>query len=210
MTAREPQAPPKSTWPADPEWQQAPARLDAPGNVVDIWRIGLPQAHSREASHAARSAILKRYLAPGQRLTIDREPGGKPYAAPLGSGPEFNLSHTRGLALLAVSSRYAVGIDVEKVRAIRDPLRIAKRVLPGQVAERLQQMDPDNRPQAFFCHWTRFEAIQKSAGRGVFEPPVDPELVQVHEFDPFDGFVCCLAVATLEALTFRYFDYLEP
>ena len=209
MTAPEPQELVTTTPLACPVWKSPPEPLDTPSHVVDIWRIRLPQAHHRECSHAARMTILRCYLGSDQAFELGRQSGGKPYLAPLGSGPEFNLSHTGGLALLAVSPQHPVGIDIERVRHLRDPLRIAKRVLPSNVTARLNQLHPDQLRHAFFNQWTRFEAIQKSAGRGVFEAPIDAKLVDVYEFCPFDGFVACIAVLTREKLTFRHFNFRE-
>jgi hypothetical protein len=73
--------------------------------------------------------ILSRYVdCPPDQLDIGLHPGGKPY---LGNQQqpqvEFNLSHSRDVALLAVTTTLAVGIDVEVERKLEDPLRLAER-----------------------------------------------------------------------------------
>ena len=46
-------------------------------------------------------------------------------------GLRFNVSHSGGLALIAVSSSGAIGVDIEKIHAKPDCLDIARRWLPG-------------------------------------------------------------------------------
>ena len=62
-----------------------------------------------------------------QLLRFEAGPHGKPFLAG-GKGPSFNLSHCEDLALVAVAAaERAVGIDVEKVRPLRELRSIEKR-----------------------------------------------------------------------------------
>ncbi len=120
------------------EWREPPGEpMTAPTGYVDVWRIALtapddpaaPLQHGhRHAQHSMRW-VLSRYLGrPADDLRITAASGGKPYLDMPGPRLEFNLSHSRHIALLAVSASHAVGIDVESHRTIDDPQRIARRV----------------------------------------------------------------------------------
>jgi 4'-phosphopantetheinyl transferase len=184
--------------------------LQRPG--VDIWRVGLPDGEIQKTAHDARDKLLRRYLrlAPHDPLPMGRSRHGKPFLA-AGVGPlDFNLSHTQGMALLAVSGEGSVGIDIERIRPIRDPVRIAQRVWPDAAVRRLVEQPEGEQQQAFFAEWTRFEACQKALGRGVFDPHVDPAGLRTRLFSPAPGYASCLAVVGTEWPALQFFDFRSP
>ena len=131
--------------------------------------------HGRRFS-AARGVlreILSRYLDrnPSQ-LQFCYGPSGKPALAP-GSGMDelrFNLSHSHGLALYAVTRAREVGVDVERIQPQLAEEQIAERFFsPGEVAE-LRALPPSVQAEAFFNCWTRKEAYIKARGEGMAIP----------------------------------------
>ena len=64
------------------------------------------------ASHAGLRIILEKYGAP--RGELFRDECGKPY---LVGAPEFSLSRTRGVAIVAVGDK-PVGVDIEAIRPV--------------------------------------------------------------------------------------------
>lgn len=82
---------------------------------------------------------------------------------------EFNLSHTGGQALCAVTHGYAVGIDIEEIKPL-DYLQLASTVFSEQEQVTLQRLTPDERQLAFFNGWTRKEAYIKAHGKGLSMP----------------------------------------
>lgn len=118
-------------------------------------------------------AILGRYLGlePAQ-LRFSYGPYGKPRLSG-GSGAgalRFNLSHSHGLALFAVSRGREIGIDVERVRPEFAGERIAEQFFsPREVAAR-RALPPESRVEAFFNCWTRKEAYVKARGQGLSLP----------------------------------------
>jgi 4'-phosphopantetheinyl transferase len=74
----------------------------------------------------------------------------------------FNLSHTDGLMLVAVSNGVQVGVDVEKIRPIEGAKRIAARYFSAKECESLE-VDP----ASFFRLWTRRESALKAWGIGI-------------------------------------------
>jgi hypothetical protein len=83
-----------------------------------------------------------------------------------------SLSHTDGLAAVAVSDGGVTGVDVERIRPLRHMDRIAARLgidLPD---------GPDEaRLQAFFAGWVRAEAQGKALREGLSAPAAAREAV---------------------------------
>ena len=102
-------------------------------------------------------------------LVLAYGPHGKPYLAP-GRHPanwHFNLSHSHGLALLAVTRLGEVGVDVEQVRPIREMLGIARRFFSEREQAALAALPEAEVPVGFFNLWTRKEAWLKATGSGI-------------------------------------------
>jgi 4'-phosphopantetheinyl transferase len=105
---------------------------------------------------------------PAANLRIENNLQGKPALADPSFLPlQFNVSHTSGMALLAVTAEHAVGIDVEKIdRAISDH-DIAARYFSPREAAYLASLSPDLRTKEFFTYWTCKEAYLKMRGIGL-------------------------------------------
>ena len=135
--------------------------------------------HRFIAARAALRRILAAYLdsAPADLVfSLGRQ--GKPALANLGL--EFNLSHSGGCGLLAVTRGRRVGVDVERVRADFAGEDIARRFFASAEVEALAATRPDEYVTAFFRCWTRKEAYVKARGHGLtlaldrFEVPLEP------------------------------------
>jgi 4'-phosphopantetheinyl transferase len=117
--------------------------------------------------------LLSRYLAtsPG-KIRFRYGNNGKPELADLQrSHPlRFSVSHSEHLALIAVTSGRAVGVDVEKVRAELESIEIAKRLFSECEVRELLSLPAKARQQAFFTCWTRKEALLKATGEGLSRP----------------------------------------
>lgn len=148
----------------------------APGEI-QIWRVSLAGSDHRAAARAALGRILGVCLdGEGPELTLD--PDGKPRLA---TGPErlsFNLSHTDGLALVAVATGgIEVGVDIERLRPRRDPVRLAARWLPEEDAKAVAAAAEADREALFYAAWTRHEARVKCTGAGLAGPRPAPAVV---------------------------------
>jgi 4'-phosphopantetheinyl transferase len=130
----------------------------------------------REHFVAARSVlrdILSRYtgLAPRLlRFSYDRY--GKPRLNCESDGGllHFNVSHSKDLALYAVTAGIEVGVDLEYVREDFDSLEIAERFFSPHEVATLRALPPSARASAFFDCWTRKEAYIKARGEGLSHP----------------------------------------
>jgi len=136
------------------------------------FRFSKDQQHFVAARGILRM-ILARYLnrAPAQ-FEFRYGPAGKPELAPGGDaeGLRFNLSHSRGLALYALTRGHEIGVDVEGVRADFAWEEIASRFFAPREVEALRLVPGPSRAEAFFHCWTRKEAFVKAGGKGLALP----------------------------------------
>jgi len=121
------------------------------------------------AARAALRRILAAYVdrAPAD-LVFSLGPHGKPALENLGL--EFNLSHSGGCGLLAVTRGRRVGVDVEHVRADFAGEDIARRFFAPAEVDALAASAPGEYVAAFFRCWTRKEAYVKARGDGLSLP----------------------------------------
>ncbi len=114
--------------------------------------------------------LLGRYLQrPPSELQFAYEARGKPFLAnPSADQPvNFNVAHSRNIALLAFSAGPSVGVDVEFIRIDIASEEIAARYFAPQEVAELHALPPEQRPTAFFLGWTRKEAYVKALGDGL-------------------------------------------
>jgi 4'-phosphopantetheinyl transferase len=122
---------------------------------------------------------------------------GKPRLADEhGGDPRFNLTHSHGLALLALTRGREVGVDVERLRDMeRDGEGLAERFFSANESATLRSLPVESRREAFFHCWTRKEAYIKAKGQGLALPldqfdvalhPDDATLLATR-FDPDDA-----------------------
>lgn len=90
------------------------------------------------------------------------------------AGIDFNVSHTRDLAVYAIATEIApgrrVGIDVEHVERTPDVDRLSRRVLTEMERTRLATLEGDERRVTFLATWTCKEAMSKATGDGIGAP----------------------------------------
>jgi 4'-phosphopantetheinyl transferase len=112
-------------------------------------------------------SILGRYLdATVDSVEIEVTAEGKPYLP--GHPIHFNLSHSRDVALVAVSGQAPVGVDVEHPREFRAPDRLAHRICSEREHAWLSRMGgAPNAPGALLRLWVRKEAAVKGTGDGL-------------------------------------------
>jgi 4'-phosphopantetheinyl transferase len=120
---------------------------------------------------------------------------GKPRLARDAGELRFNLSHSNGVAALALCAGREVGIDIE---ARRDELfseAIARRYLPARAAMEIQRAGTE-RSREFFRAWVRQEAYAKARGAGLElmgEDP-DPDDWSIIDLESPDGYAAAVAI----------------
>jgi 4'-phosphopantetheinyl transferase len=97
---------------------------------------------------------------------------GKPALAHGDETLRFNLSHSGGMALYALTRERDLGVDLERVRPDRASMTIAERFFSPREAAILRSLPLHEQAEAFFRCWTRKEAYIKAHGAG-FSLPLD-------------------------------------
>ena len=146
--------------------------------------VGERERHRWAHGRAIVRALLARYLQTGPAaVDLVHGPNGKPQLGrplvthgaprpawdPEDSEPplQFNLSHSGGTALYAISADGPVGVDVELSGRVRDVVAIAARALGDGAARRLAGLPAHERGQVFLRAWARHEARLKCLGAGL-------------------------------------------
>ena len=112
--------------------------------------------------------LLGNYLGVSpQTLNITADPLGKPLLSDRPRSVDFNLSHADDCALVAISSAYEVGVDLENPARDVDYDVLALRFFSAREQAELQRIPEAERRRAFVTCWTRKEAIAKALGRGL-------------------------------------------
>ena len=155
------------------------------------------QAHSRtgccQGFAAARGllrTILSEYLhVPPHRLRCSYSSHGKPALAVEceGGGVRFNVSHSRDMALYAISRNREVGVDIENVKARSFQEEIAERFFSPEEVHWLRGLPREKQAEAFYECWTRKEAYLKARGDGLalpIKPPIIPAIPSSASTEP--------------------------
>ncbi len=155
------------------------------------WADRPRQPHHRRqfiVTRAALRQVLSEALgvAP-QAVALAAGEHGKPRLA--SGGLQFNLSHSGGLALIAVSTHHPVGVDVEQAgRGVGELDDMAGVYFSTQEQAAYFALPTADRSDAFFRCWTRKEAVAKALGLGmslpgpsfaVSLPAADPHLLRL-------------------------------
>ena len=82
----------------------------------------------------------------------------------------FNISHTKSLVLLGVTSDGALGVDVENCRSREAPLKIAHQFFAPEELAELQALPRAQQHDRFFEYWTLKESYIKARGMGLSLP----------------------------------------
>ncbi len=207
----------------------APQAYSLSPNELHIWKFPLASTHAAladlpallspdERERAARFAfeqdqarfifcratlrlLLARYIGQSPESILFRyKSQGKPALAG-GLGWQFNVSHSRDLAAIAISRSVPVGIDLEFIDPNFPCQDTAPDVLSPDELRDLTALPPSAQPAYFFQMWTLKEALLKAVGRGF---SLDPRQVHISLEDPGPEIISApreLKHATVESLT---------
>ena len=178
-------------------WTKPDARPTLSDGALHIWQVNLDRSEYElgvlsellsidEQGRAARfhfardreryvvgrgilRSILARYLGqPAQELIFNYGSRGKPVlpGAPL----QFNLAHSGGVAVIALSRDRPVGIDIEQIRVVPNWEGVTNSFFSAMERKAIQSVPSIDRLFAFFTCWTRKEAYLKATGDGIGVP----------------------------------------
>ena len=197
------------------------AELTLTEGVVDIWRLDLDppdlvlealettlNVSERERADRFRREILRRRFVAGRGylrsilggyLSLDPAviafqygPHGKPGMADLSLGIEFNLAHSKGIAICGLTLANPIGVDIETGRPVEMAGRIMQRFFSKVEQAEFLATAAAEREAAFLRGWTRKEAFIKALGLGLAYPldgfdvslgPENPRILRVGD-DP--------------------------
>jgi 4'-phosphopantetheinyl transferase len=137
------------------------------------------QAGDRDRFLHARAltrTVLARYLGDVEPAALAFSQGswGKPTLAHSAHAqgrqermPFFNLSHTRGMAVLAVTAAAEIGVDVESIDRRVEVLALSERYFSAREHEQILQLSDRQQRERFFAVWTLKEAYLKARGLGL-------------------------------------------
>ena len=131
--------------------------------------------HRREylVSHALLRATLARYAdIPPLDIRFQQNAFGKPELVGAGALADlrFNMSHTHGLAVCAVTRCGDIGADVEFHTENQALLEIADHYFSAREVDDLLALPEPQQRAAFFRYWTLKESYIKARGEGLSLP----------------------------------------
>jgi 4'-phosphopantetheinyl transferase len=120
--------------------------------------------------------ILSSYLGvPPREISFTYGSHGKPGLKRQDGQPavEFNLAHSAGTAIYALTRDRSVGVDIESSQSDFPVEEVAKNFFSSSELAALQALPRKLRVEAFFKCWTRKEAFIKALGDGLSCPLAD-------------------------------------
>jgi 4'-phosphopantetheinyl transferase len=82
-------------------------------------------------------------------------------------GVRFNLSHTEGTTVFAITRNRNIGEDVERIRDNKDAMELAGRFFSAEEVQWLSLQPASELSESFYCVWTGKEAYIKAHGDGL-------------------------------------------
>ncbi|NMO15460.1 4'-phosphopantetheinyl transferase superfamily protein [Pyxidicoccus fallax] len=166
-------------------WIVEPERINDRQLLDAYW--GLLDAREREKQRRFRFERHQRqYLVSHAlvRLTLSRyapvPPAAWAFATNAYGRPEvqgewstrlrFNLSHTDGMALVAVGTGAELGADVEDAEREGETVEIADHYFAASEIQTLRALPPERQRGRFFEYWTLKESYIKARGAGLSLP----------------------------------------
>ncbi len=129
--------------------------------------------HEFLVTRALVRTVLSDYLEmPPAAIVFNRSSRGKPAVTCPGktASVEFNLSHTRGLVVCAVTTGCEIGVDAEPLDRRSSCLELAARFFAPTEFAALQAIRIEEQQQMFLRFWTLKEAFIKAEGLGLSAP----------------------------------------
>jgi 4'-phosphopantetheinyl transferase len=121
------------------------------------------------ARAALRQLVGLHVNVPPRNICLSVQPHGKPrlVASEHTDMLRFNVSHSENLALIAISCKREVGVDVERIRPLVGFEDIAMHYFAPAERRTLRRAAPDDRLALFYRYWTLKEAYLKADGVGM-------------------------------------------
>src|SRR6266700_4660831 len=178
-------------------WHSPPEQLALADDEVHVWLapLDLPDSHlyilaQALADDERRRAQAFRFQKDRIHFIVDRfilrallglyltkEPGmlrfcyneyGKPaLTSEAGDSISFNVAHSHGMAMYAITRKRDIGIDLEYISRDIESEQVALHFFSPYEVSMLRLVPPERQYEAFFNCWTRKEAYIKARGMGL-------------------------------------------
>ena len=153
--------------------------------VLRARRFVHPQDRNRYVrAHAAMRTLLGTYTGVNPaEISFSSNARGKPRIQDVETieRVRFNLTHSAGIGMLAVSRNYDLGVDIEQMRPI--DAKVAEHHFSPRELHALQNLPPEQWLHGFYRCWTSKEALLKGEGVGL-NLPLDGFHVEVDPLRP--------------------------
>ena len=192
------------------KWPSPPEDLELIDTCIDVWRSDIELSKSEIESYyeslsdeektraglftfpdkrkefivtrgLLRAALACLTKVPAKSFEFSYSKDKKPFLnSTEWKGLAFNVSHSHGQALVALTRNRQLGIDIEYIRKDVDFNKLAKRFFSENEYKALLDYEGET-VRAFFSTWTRKEAFVKAIGKGIafglaeFDVNVDPD-----------------------------------
>jgi len=141
---------------------------------IYIWTIPLPETTDRRSlrrhmEEATRSLLAQHVGVAPESVTLNRSDRGRPHLTGDGVGDlHLSLAHSGDLALLALAHGRPVGVDLEQLRPLHAPGKLAERFFDSTEAEMVTTAgDAVDQGRRLLNLWVRKEAYLKGVGGSV-------------------------------------------
>ena len=134
-------------------------------------RFGRPELRARYiVGRATLRTLLGRKLDfTPQNVVIGRGRRGRPLLTPA-QDLDFNVSHTAGVALIAMTRGQRIGADIEHAGRTLNVDGVARKFMSVREQAALAPLPPDARRRALLRLWTCKEAMSKATGDALSAP----------------------------------------
>jgi 4'-phosphopantetheinyl transferase len=136
-------------------------------------RFGRPDLRDRYVvGRATLRALLGQKLGiPAAAVVIGRGRRGRPLVAcDSAPGLDFNVSHTRGVALFGITEAERIGVDIEHSERQLNVEGVSRKFMSAREQAELDAMPEDDRRRALLRLWTCKEAMSKATGDALSAP----------------------------------------
>jgi len=186
-------------------WITEPEKIEEPGLLAAYLELLSPEEREKQrrfyferhrrqylVSHALVRLTLSRYapVEPQAWSFVTNEFGCPRVAGEGSTGLRFNLSHTDGMAVVAVARDVDVGVDVEDAFRAGETVGLADRFFAPSEVTALRALEVPRQQDRFFAYWTLKESYIKARGMGLSLPleqfafELQPEHPPRISFDP--------------------------
>lgn len=139
------------------------------------------QWQDRQATLLGKLLLIKGLAITGKDINliryIQKDTFQRPFLNGLNSKLDFNISHSEGVVVCALSQIAKIGIDVELIQPVS--FNEYESVFTKQEFQNIQNQQVIEKQRInFFKYWTRKEAVMKADGRGFYLTPASFETIE--------------------------------